>query len=138
MLVTIVTTNLVSAQEIAAHPETALVIAAEPFLGQLGFTLIAVAALFSTGGAINATLFSSAEFATRLVSHDLLPDRFSDPRTEGTPEKSLVVLGTLAALFTAVGSLQGIHLLRVARVHYRLGDRQRDRAHRTSAGRHRS
>jgi amino acid transporter len=108
VLVAIVTTNLVSAQEIAAHPETALAIAAEPFLGQLGFTLIAVAALFSTGSAINATLFSSAEFATRLVSHDLLPDRFSDPRADGTHEKPLLVLGTLAALFTAIGSLQGI------------------------------
>jgi amino acid transporter len=108
ILVALVTTNLVSAQEIAAHPETALAIAAEPFLGQLGFTLIAVAALFSTGSAINATLFSSAEFATRLVSHDLLPDRFSAPRTESTHEKPLLVLGTLAALFSAVGSLQGI------------------------------
>ena len=108
VLVAIVTTNLVSAQEIAVRPETALAIAAEPFLGQLGFTLIAVAALFSTGSAINATLFSSAEFATRLVSHNLLPDRFSDPRADGTHEKPLLVLGTLAALFTAIGSLQGI------------------------------
>jgi len=31
--------------------------AAKPFLGQAGFTLIAIAALFSTSSAVNATLF---------------------------------------------------------------------------------
>ena len=43
-----------------------------------------------------------------MASHDFLPDRFNDPRADGTHEKPLLVLGTLAALFTAIGSLQGI------------------------------
>lgn len=45
---------------IKENPETALAIAAKPFLGQLGFILIAIAAVISTASALNATLFSAS------------------------------------------------------------------------------
>lgn len=66
ILVAMVTTNLVPASTIKAHPETALAIAAEPLLGQLGFTLIAVAAVLSTGSALNATLFSASRLSAQI------------------------------------------------------------------------
>jgi amino acid transporter len=107
-LIAIVVTSLVPAETIARNPETALAIAAEPFVGQIGFTAVSVAALFSTGSAINGTLFSAAHFGKRLLSEDLLPDRLGDADADGAPVRTLVALGVLAAAFSAVGSLQGI------------------------------
>jgi amino acid transporter len=57
-------------EQIAAARDHALAEAAKPFLGQLGFKLIAIAALFSTASAINATLFGASNDAT-LVAQDL-------------------------------------------------------------------
>jgi amino acid transporter len=106
VLVAVVTTNLVSAQVIQQHAETALAVAARPFLGAIGFGLISIAALFSTGSAINATLFSSSRLAKQLVSADLLPSYVEGGREE--PVRALLVLGGLTATFTFFGSLDGI------------------------------
>jgi amino acid transporter len=106
VLVAVVTTNLVSTAVIEQHAETALAVAAEPFLGQLGFGLISMAALFSTGSAINATLFSASRLSTQLATEDFLPDAIS--RGGGEPIRALLVLGGLTAVFTFFGSLDGI------------------------------
>ncbi|MFB6125638.1 MAG: APC family permease [Halanaeroarchaeum sp.] len=106
IVVALVTTNLVSADQIAAHAETSLAIAARPFLGALGFGLISVAALFSTGSAINATLFSAARLSSTLATDDYLPHGIS--RGGGEPVRALLVLGGLTASFTFFGSLDGI------------------------------
>ena len=106
VLVAVVTTNLVSAQVIQQHAETALAIAARPFLGQVGFVLISLAALFSTGSAINATLFSSARLSKQLATEDLLPSQIE--AGGGEPVRALLVLGGLTAAFTFFGSLDGI------------------------------
>ncbi|WP_313696112.1 APC family permease [Halorarum halobium] len=108
VLVAVVTTGLLQPETIAANPEVSLAIAAEPFMGQMGFILISVAALFSTGSAINATLFSAAHFATGMLEDDLLPDRIGDTDADGAPTRTLLVLGLITAAFTAYGSLQGI------------------------------
>jgi amino acid transporter len=47
-------------QQIFAAGDFALAEATKPFLGMFGFKLIAIAALFSTASAINATLFGAA------------------------------------------------------------------------------
>ena len=108
VLVAVVTTSLVEPSVVRNHPETALAIAARPFMGHLGFLLITVAALFSTGSAINATLFSSARFAKGMLSDDLLPHEIGRADADGAPARTLVVLGALTAAFTAYGSLEGI------------------------------
>ncbi|MFC7204343.1 APC family permease [Haloferax namakaokahaiae] len=107
ILVALVTTNLAGLDAIQRHAETALAIAARPFLGQIGFVLISLAALFSTGSAINATLFSSARLSNRLVSNDLLPSRLRD-ESHDEPVRALLVLGALSAAFTFLGSLDAI------------------------------
>jgi len=106
VLVAVVTTNLVSAQVIQQHAETALAIAAKPFMGQAGFVLISLAALFSTGSAINATLFSAARLSRHLATEDFLPKAIS--RSGGEPVRALLVLGAITAVFTFFGSLDGI------------------------------
>ena len=107
VLVALVTTNL-AAQAVEQHPETALAFAAKPLLGQAGVLLVEVAALFSTGSAINATLFSSARFAEGMLSDGLLPDEVGREGSDGPSRRLLLVLGGLTAAFTAAGSLDGI------------------------------
>ncbi len=71
-----VTGNLTNAQ-IAAAKDYALAEAARPFLGEFGFRLIAIAALFSTASAINATLFGSANVCYMIAKDGELPTRLS-------------------------------------------------------------
>ncbi|SIR05550.1 Amino acid transporter [Haladaptatus litoreus] len=107
VIVAVVTTNLVTPAVIQQNSETALAIAARPFFGQFGFVLISVAALFSTGSAINATLFSSSRLLSRMVSEEYLPAQLeSDDSDE--PVRAVVVLGLLTIGFTVLGSLDGI------------------------------
>ncbi|WP_254763561.1 APC family permease [Natrinema marinum] len=107
-LVSILVTSLVATNVIANHPEIAVAEAVRPFLGGLGFVFVAVAALFSTGSAINGTLFSAAHFAKGMLADGLLPDRFGDAEQEGVPTQTVLVIGVAAAAFTFYGSLQGI------------------------------
>ncbi len=55
----------------------ALAEAARPFLGNVGFRLIAIAALFSTASAINATLFGAANVSYTIARDGELPRFFS-------------------------------------------------------------
>lgn len=103
VIVAVVTTNLVSAQTIQQQSETALAIAAKPFLGAIGFFLISIAALFSTGSALNATLFSASRLSQMLIADDLLPSRLRSGGAE--PIRPLLALGALSALLGIFGSL---------------------------------
>ncbi|MFB6093052.1 MAG: APC family permease [Haloquadratum sp.] len=112
VMVAVVTTNL-APRAIQTHPHVALADAASAMLGyvglsELGFFIVSLSALFSTGSAINATLFSSAHFAKGMLSADLLPDQFGSTETDGVPEKTIVILGAITAAFTAWGSLKAI------------------------------
>jgi len=134
VMVAVVTTNLVSVATIKANPETALAFAAKPLLGQLGFTLIAVAAVISTASALNATLFSAARLSAQISTAtaggegtqgqptatdggeglsaycDPTPThRSADSATDTTPPiRTIAVIGTLTAIFTLYGSLNSI------------------------------
>lgn len=68
--------NLSDAQ-IEQARDYALAEAAKPFLGETGFRLIAIAALFSTASAINATLFGSANICYMIARDGELPERLS-------------------------------------------------------------
>jgi amino acid transporter len=112
VVVGVVTTNL-AREALRTHPHTALASAAEPMLGAVGYagvgyTVVSLAALFSTGSAINATLFSSGHLAKGMVSEDLLPDRVSETGADGVPARTFLVLGGITAALTVVGSLEAI------------------------------
>jgi len=112
ILVAVATYNL-APQALANHPHTALKDAAETMLSlfgaaRLGGVVIALSALFSTGSAINATLFSSGHFAKGMLSDGLLPDRIGDGDADGVPERTLLGLGAVTAAFAAYGSLEAI------------------------------
>jgi amino acid transporter len=112
ILVGIVTVNLVP-QALTTHPHVALKDAAgimmQPYrLARMGAVVLALSALFSTGSAINATLFSSAHFAKGMLSDDLLPDQIGQSDADGIPERTVLVLGAITAAFTWYGSLGAI------------------------------
>jgi amino acid transporter len=62
--------------EVIAYGETAIAEAARPALGDAGFTVMAVAALLSTAGATNATLYASSNLTGMLAQERLFPSFF--------------------------------------------------------------
>jgi amino acid transporter len=104
-----VTGNLTNAQ-IAAAADYALAEAARPFLGQFGFRLIAIAALFSTASAINATLFGSANVCYMIAKDGELPAGLS--RTEWKQlTGGLLLTSILVVLVTLAFDLSGIAMM---------------------------
>ncbi|MEO8400498.1 MAG: APC family permease [Gammaproteobacteria bacterium] len=78
--VSLTVTGNLAPSEIYAAGDYALAEAAKPFLGEWGFKLIAIAALFSTASAINATLFGAANISYMMARDGELPSSFT--RTE--------------------------------------------------------
>jgi amino acid transporter len=60
-------------EEVIASGGTALAVAAQPTLGQAGYTLMSVTALFATAGATNAGLYPAAGLSERLVETNQFP-----------------------------------------------------------------
>jgi len=74
ILVSLVTVANLPLHQIIAARDYALAESAKPFLGSFGFTLIAVAALLSTGSAINATLYGTARVSYVIAKDGELPE----------------------------------------------------------------
>ena len=77
VLVAIVVIGNLSISTLKAAEDSALAEAAKPFLGQFGFTLIAIAALLSTSSAVNATLFGAANVSYQVAKDGELPESFT-------------------------------------------------------------
>lgn len=73
VLVSLVTVGNLAVDKIVAAKDYALAEAARPFLGQAGFTLIAIAAILSTASAINATLYGAARLSYCIARGGELP-----------------------------------------------------------------
>ena len=78
-LVAIVAIGNLPVDQIVAARDYALAEAAKPFLGQVGFVLIAVAALLSTASAINATLYGTARLSYIIAKEGELPQFLERP-----------------------------------------------------------
>jgi len=77
LAVSVTVTGNLSNAEIERTKDYALAAAAKPFLGEIGFRLIAIAALFSTASAINATLFGAANVCFMVARDGELPGKLS-------------------------------------------------------------
>jgi len=73
ILIAIITVGSVPEAELMKAKDYALAVAAKPALGQMGFTLVAVAALLATFSAINATIYGNARLSFSLVHKGELP-----------------------------------------------------------------
>ena len=87
--------------EVIASGGTALAVAAEPVLGQAGYTLMTVTALFATAGATNAGLYPAAGLCEHLASIGQFPP-FMARRLGGRAPAGLVVTAA-ASIILAVG-----------------------------------
>ncbi|WP_433629097.1 APC family permease [Halomicrococcus sp. NG-SE-24] len=108
VLVAFTTVSLLEISVIAVAPEVSLLYAALPYMGRVGAFVIGISALFSTASAVNATLFSGAQFSQTLIDEGMLPERFSPDGDQEVPSKIVIVLGALSAAFAVYGSLSSI------------------------------
>jgi len=93
--------------EVVGYGETAIAEAARPTLGDAGFTVMAIAALLSTSGATNATLYASSNLTAMLAKVGLFP-RFFGPggRLGGKP--GLVITGAIVLVVANLVDLSAI------------------------------
>jgi amino acid transporter len=99
-------------EEVIANADTALAVAALPIFGAAGYTMISIAALFSTTGAINSQLYASIGATYAMAKDGHLPPIFGLKRrrreggTQGLVISALLILA-LALLFdvTAIASI---------------------------------
>jgi amino acid transporter len=99
-----------SVPAIVAAKDYALAAAAKPFLGNLGFRLITVAALFSTSSAINATLYGGANVSYTIAKDGELPE-FFERKVWGRGTEGLFITTALVILFTNGFGLEGIAMM---------------------------
>jgi amino acid transporter len=90
--------------------EYALAAAAKPFLGLVGFKIVAIAALFSTSSAINATLYGGANVSYMLAKEGELP-RIFERKIWGKSSEGLFITAGLVILLINLFNLESIALL---------------------------
>jgi amino acid transporter len=110
ILVSVAVIGNLHVDEIVAAKDYALAQAAKPFLGTLGFRLIALGAVFSTASAINATLFGSANVSYMLAKDGQLPAVFSRHIWQGGTG-GLVITAVLVLVFTVFFDLSGVAMM---------------------------
>lgn len=96
--------------EITQAKDYALAAAAKPFLGEIGFKLIAIAALFSTASAINATLFGASNVATVVSEDQEMPTSLSRRALfQGT--RGLLVTAAVVLVFIVLFDLSAVAMM---------------------------
>lgn len=73
VLIAIISVGTVSEAQLLEAKDYALAIAAKPALGQIGFTIVAIAALLATFSAINATIYGNSRLSYILAVEGELP-----------------------------------------------------------------
>jgi amino acid transporter len=110
ILVSAVTVGNLPIGKIVAAKDYALAEAARPFLGQFGFTLIAIAALLSTGSAINATLYGTARVSYIIAKDGELPGML-ERKIWKRPVEGLLITAGLALMVANLFNLASISLM---------------------------
>ena len=110
ILVSAVTVGNLPVIKIVAAKDYALAEAARPFLGQFGFTLIAIAALLSTASGINATLYGTARVCYIIAKDGELPETL-ERKIWKRPIEGLLITAGLALLVANLFNLTSISLM---------------------------
>ncbi len=106
VLVSIVAVGNLLPDQINQYKEYALAVAAKPFLGEAGFMLIGLAALFSASSAINATLFGTARLSMVMAKEHRLPSAFGFRRQSNhIPWAALLIISFVTLLFVNLANL---------------------------------
>lgn len=110
VLVALVTVGNLAVDKIVAAKDYALAEAARPFIGQAGFTLIAIAAMLSTASAINATLYGAARLSYCIARDREMPAEL-ERKVWGEPVEGLLITSGLTLFAANVFDLTSISTL---------------------------
>jgi amino acid transporter len=107
VLIASVTVGNLPFDEIIVAKDYALAEAARPFMGSFGFIMIAIAALLSTGSAINATLYGSARISYVISKDGELPAKLAQ-KIWDRPIEGLLITSGLTLLVANLFDLSSI------------------------------
>ena len=110
VLIAYVTVSSVSTDTIVQAQDYALAVAAKPFLGSFGFSLIAVAALLSTTSAINATLYGASRVSYIIAKDGELPEMLED-KIWNRPIEGLLITSVLTLVMANLFDLSSISIM---------------------------
>ena len=105
LLVTIGTTMIVGAETLIEKKEVALAVAGQKALGTFGLIVVTIAAAFSTGSAINATMFSTSRLMESVAEKKDLPHLFVKENSSDIPYYALLSIAGFAAALSIIGDL---------------------------------
>jgi len=108
VLISIISVGTVPEKELLAAKDYALAIAAKPALGQLGFTIVSIAALLATFSAINATIYGNARLGYIVAIEGELPKLLTKERGE------IPFMGIITILFFSLILANSINLDAIA------------------------
>lgn len=110
VLVSFAVIGNLSMSDISTAQDYALAAAAKPFLGDIGFKIMAIAALFSTASAINASLYGGANVSYLIAKEGELPD-FFERKVWNRSTEGLFITSGLVIVCTNLFDLEGIGML---------------------------
>lgn len=108
ILVTSGTLALLDYNTIIEKKEVVLAIAGKKLFGTVGLIIASIGALFSTGSAINSTIFATSRLATKVANDGELPELLADKNNNGIPGKSIILIGGLGAVLASIGALSAL------------------------------
>ena len=107
VMVSIVTVGNLSVDKIAESRDFALAESAKPFLGHIGFVVIAIAALLSTSSAINATLYGASRISYIIAKTGELPKHL-ERKIWNRPIEGLIITSILTLVIANLFDLTSI------------------------------
>jgi len=82
ILIALISVGTVPEAELLQAKDYALAIAAKPALGQMGFVIVAIAALLATFSAINATIYGNSRLGYFIAAEGELPKVLTDSKND--------------------------------------------------------
>lgn len=110
VMVSIVTIGNLSLEKIVESQDFALAESAKPFFGQIGFTVIVIAALLSTSSAINATLYGASRISYIIAKTGELP-RILERKIWTKPLEGLIITSVLTLIIANFFDLSNIAIM---------------------------
>ncbi len=110
VLIAVITVGTVPENELLKARDYALAVAARPALGQVGFSIVSVAALLATFSAINATIYGNARLGYIIAREGELP-RILDEERGNIPDMGVVVTSLLSMVLANAIDLDEIAII---------------------------
>ena len=108
VMVTVGSIMLIGAEALIEKKEVALSNVGHRTLGVAGLLIVTLAAAFSTGSAINATLFSTGRLMESVAKKRDLPNIFLKENDKNIPYYAILTIAGLAAILSVIGSLDSL------------------------------